>query len=132
MVWVGVTSSGMKTPMAFAEDGVKINQHVNLNMLKDNVVSWIFALILINGWTIQQDGVTAHTAKIAQAIVPEELHRFLVEGNVVSFFTRPLSHGLWNMLQIGIERFHSVPTKCGSFEEKISRSMGPNSKRNYA
>ena len=59
--WVGVTSSGQKTPLAFVEDGLKNNQHYYINQLKDKVV----LLILDNGLTIQQDGAAAHTAKMA-------------------------------------------------------------------
>ena len=52
MVWIRVTTNGLKTPLAFVEDGVNINQHVCLNMLKDKVVAWKNALILNNGLTL--------------------------------------------------------------------------------
>ena len=67
MVWTGVTSSGLNTPLIFVEDGVKINQHVYLGILKDKVVPWTNALTLNNSLTLQQDGEIAHTAKIVQA-----------------------------------------------------------------
>ena len=35
MVWAGVMSCGLKTPLIFIEEGVKINQHVYLGLLRD-------------------------------------------------------------------------------------------------
>ena len=61
------TSSGRKTHLAFIEDDVKISKHVYLNMLKDEVIPRMFALIICIGMTLQQDGATTHTAKMAQA-----------------------------------------------------------------
>ena len=41
MVWVGVTSIGKKTPFIFIKEGVKINQHANLKLLKEQLIPWI-------------------------------------------------------------------------------------------
>ena len=65
-IWVGVTYSSLETLLAFNEDGVKFSHHVYLNMLMDKVVQEMTALILNNGLTLQQDGATTHTAKMAQ------------------------------------------------------------------
>ena len=65
--WIGVTSSGLKTHLAFVEDGIKDNHHVYLNMLKLKVVPWMNALVLNNGLRLQQDGATAHTSNSAHA-----------------------------------------------------------------
>ena len=35
MVWGGVTSTGEKIPLIFIEEGVKVNQHLYLKMLKE-------------------------------------------------------------------------------------------------
>ena len=35
MVWVGVTSNGLKTLLIFVKDGIKVNQHIYLDMLKN-------------------------------------------------------------------------------------------------
>ena len=51
----------------FVEDGVKVNQHVYLDMLKNRVLSWINSLPGNQAVTLQQDGATAHTAKMVQA-----------------------------------------------------------------
>ena len=55
MVWAGVTLTGDKTPLIFIEERVKINRHVHLNMLKEQLES---------GITFQQDGATPHTANL--------------------------------------------------------------------
>ena len=41
MVWAGVTSTGLKTPLIFIKAGIKINQHAYLKMLKGKIVSWV-------------------------------------------------------------------------------------------
>ena len=47
MVWAGVTSTNLKTPLIFIEAGVKINQHAYLMMLKGKVVPWLRKLLEI-------------------------------------------------------------------------------------
>ena len=64
MAWAGVTSTGEKTPLIFIEEGVKINQHANLNMWKEQLVPWINATFKESGITLQQDGATSHTANL--------------------------------------------------------------------
>ena len=78
MVWAGVTSSGLKTPLVFVENGLKVNQHVYLNMLKDKVVPRMNALTLNNGLTLPQDGATAHTAKNGLSLMQGQFYCFLV------------------------------------------------------
>mgnify|MGYP000504172705 CR=1 FL=1 len=101
MVWAGVTSSGLKTPLIFVEDGVKINQHVYLDMLKDRVVPWVNALPCDEDVTLQQGGATAHTA---------ELVRAWCKDNFKSFWTKelwppsspdlnPMDFGIWSILE---------------------------------
>ena len=41
MMWVGVTSTGLKTPLIFIEVGVKIKQHFYLKVFEDKVVLWV-------------------------------------------------------------------------------------------
>ena len=41
MVWAGVTTTGLKTPLIFIEASVKINQHAYMKMLKGEVVPWV-------------------------------------------------------------------------------------------
>ena len=63
MVWDGVTSWDQKAPLIFVEGGVKINQHVYLAMLKDEVLTLVKKPMGNSGVTLQKDGATSHTAK---------------------------------------------------------------------
>ena len=73
MVWAGVTSNGLKTPLIFVQDGVKVNQHVYMDMLKNRVLPWINSLPGNQAVTLQQNGTTAHTAKMVQAWCKDNL-----------------------------------------------------------
>ena len=64
LVWAGVMSTGEKTTLLFIEEGVGINQHVYLNLLKELLVPPIIATFKESGITLQQDGVTSHTANL--------------------------------------------------------------------
>ena len=66
MVWTGVTSTGEKTPLIFIEEGVKVNQHVYLALLKNKLVPWINATLGESVIILQQDGATSHTANRIQ------------------------------------------------------------------
>ena len=41
MVWAGVMSTDLKTLLIFINAGIKINQHIYLNILKDKVASLV-------------------------------------------------------------------------------------------
>ena len=41
MVWAGVASTGEKTPLFFIEEGVKVNQHVYVELLRNKLVPWV-------------------------------------------------------------------------------------------
>ena len=101
MVWAGVTLSGMKTLLIFVEDGVKINQHVYLNMLKDKVVPWMNSLSLDDGLTLQQDGATAHTAKMVQEWCKEHFKAFWPKDiwPPSSPDLNPMDFGIWSILE---------------------------------
>ena len=64
MVWAGVTSTGLKTPLIIIDKGVKINQHVYLNMLNNKVVPLVSEVIGDVGITLQQVGATSHTVRM--------------------------------------------------------------------
>ena len=66
IVWAGVTSTGEKNSPIFIEEGVKMNQNIYLNMLKEQLVSWINATFKESGMTIQQDGATSRAANLVQ------------------------------------------------------------------
>ena len=75
MVWGGVTSTGEKTPLIFIEEGVKVNQHVYLKMLKEKLVPWIDVTFREDGITLQQ-GATSHTANLVQEWCKENMAGF--------------------------------------------------------
>ena len=97
MVWAGVTSSGQKTPLVFIEEGVKINQHVYLNMLKTKVIPWMKSNFGRNGITFQQDGATSHTAKTVQDWCRKTFKGFWSKELWPPKFPRLESYGLWCM-----------------------------------
>ena len=81
MVWADVTSTGEKTPLIIIEERVKINRHVYLNMLKEQLVPWINATFKETGITLQQDGATSHTANHVQE---------WCNKNIAGFWTKEL------------------------------------------
>ncbi len=62
MVWAGVTSSSLKTPLIFVDKGVKINKEFYVNMLEQELVPWVRDNVGMDGISFMQDGVPAHTA----------------------------------------------------------------------
>ena len=101
MVWAGIMFSALKTPLVFVEDGVKINQHVYLKMLKEIVVPWINTLALKNNLTLQQDDATAHTAKNVQAWCKKNFTAFLSKKMwpPSSPDLNPMDFGIWSILK---------------------------------
>ena len=65
MVWAGVTFTGEKTSFLFIEEGVKVSQHVYLNLLKNKLVFWINATFIESRIILQEDGAPSHTANRA-------------------------------------------------------------------
>ena len=62
IIWARVTSTKEKTPCNFIEKGVKVNQHLYLDFLKEKFVSWIISALGECGKTLQQVGATSHSA----------------------------------------------------------------------
>ena len=60
----------------FVEDGVKVNQQVYMDMLKNRVRPSINSLPGNQAVTLQQDGATAHTAKMVQAWCKDNFKSF--------------------------------------------------------
>ena len=52
-MWIGVTPTGLKTPLIFIKNGVKINQHFYLQMLQDKIVTWVKKVTENEGVTLQ-------------------------------------------------------------------------------
>ena len=101
MVWAGVTSNGLKPPFIFVEDGVKVNQHVYLDMLKNRVLPWINSLPGNQAVTLQQDGATAHTAKMVHAWCKDNFKSFWPKElwPPSSPDLNPMDFGIWSILE---------------------------------
>ena len=93
-------SNGLKTLLIFVEDGIKVNQHVYLDMLKNRVLPWINSLPGNQVVTLQQDRATAYTTKKVQA---------WCKDNFKSFWSKelwppspdfnPMDFGIWSILE---------------------------------
>ena len=81
-LWCGrwLRPIGQKSPLIFVEDGVKINQHVYLDMLKNKVLPWVDTLPGDESVTLQQNGAAARTAKLVQAWCKENFKSFWSKG----------------------------------------------------
>ena len=66
MVWAGVISTGEKIPLIVIEEGVKINQHIYLKLIKEQLILCINRKLKETGITFQQDQATSHSANIVQ------------------------------------------------------------------
>jgi len=101
MVWAGVTSCGLKTPLVFIEQGVKVNQHLYLAMLKDSVIPWIERSLGDSGVTLQQDGATSHTAKLVQSFCKDNFKGFWSKElwPPSSPDLNPMDFGVWSLLE---------------------------------
>ena len=65
-VWGGITATGIKTPLVFIDEGIKINEDTYLKLLKENLLPWINLTFGKGGITLQQDGATSHMANLVQ------------------------------------------------------------------
>ena len=76
MVWAGVTSTGEKTPLISIEEGVQVNEHAYLNLLKNKLAPWINATFGESGIILQQDGAPFHTANRVLEYCKRNMTRF--------------------------------------------------------
>ena len=101
MVWAGITSTGLKTPLIFMEAGVKINQPAYLKMLKGKVVPWVKKVTGNKGITLQQDGATSHTARLVQEWWKDNFKLFWPKElwPPFSLDLNPMDFGIWSILE---------------------------------
>ena len=64
IVWAGVASTGEKTFLFLIEEGVKVNQHVYLELLRDKLVLRVDTAFGESGITLHQDRATSHTTNL--------------------------------------------------------------------
>ena len=101
MVWAGATSKGLKTPLIFIEEGVKINQTVYRRMLEEKVLPWVQEVVGEQGVTLQQDGATSHTANSVKAWCRCNFKGFWEKElwPPSSRDLNPMDFGLWSILE---------------------------------
>ena len=101
MVWAGATSKGLKTPLIFIEEGVKINQTVYRRMLEEKVLPWVQEVVGEQGVTLQQDGATSHMANSVQAWCRCNFKGFWEKElwPPSSPDLNPMDFGLWSILE---------------------------------
>ena len=66
MTWAGVTSTREKTPLFFIEKGLKVSQHIYMELLGKKLVSWVNATFEKYGIILQQDRATSCMANLVQ------------------------------------------------------------------
>ena len=116
LVWAGVNSAGEETPLILIEEGVKINQHVYLSMLKEQLflgsMQHLRSLVLLSnkmgphptfkesGVTLQQDRATSHTANLVQEWFSKHTAGFWTkELWPPSPDLNPIDSGVWGILE---------------------------------
>ena len=98
MAALGVCHNGVGT-LTFVEKGVKINQFVYLDTLK-NVYHPDMEMIMGGDYVLQQDGATAHTAKsITKWIKEQGKFRLLEPWPSNSPDLNPLDYGIWSIAE---------------------------------
>ena len=114
----------------FVEDGIKVNQHVYLDVLKFRVLPWINSLPE-NQAVTQQIGQPLIQPKWFKPGARTTLSPF-GQRNSGSLLLLILIRWLWDMVHLGEKGLRCVTFKCGKIEEEIERILGENRKRNYS
>ena len=76
MVQIEGTSTDQKNHLFFIDDGVKVNQHIYLKMLKEKLIPWIDATFEEDRIVPQQNEATSHTANLFQKQCNENMVGF--------------------------------------------------------
>lgn len=98
MVWAGVTTSGKKSPLAFVQQGVKINSLRYVELLEKDVLDWLVSLEV--PYVFMQDDTPAHTSQVTQNWCKHQLHDFLekTEWPPSSPDLNPMDFSVWGIL----------------------------------
>ena len=86
----------------FVEDGVKVNQHVYLDILKNRVLPWINLLPGNQAVTLQQDAATAHiNGSMVQAWCKDNFKSFWSKEGWPPFSPdlNPMDFEIWSILE---------------------------------
>lgn len=98
MVWAGV-GHGLKTPLIFIPQGVKINADCYIKMLEDELLPWLEENA--DAIVFQQDGAPSHTAKKTQEWCDENFADFItkLEWPPSSPDLNMMDYSIWSILE---------------------------------
>ena len=100
MVWTGICATG-KTPLVFADEGVKIDQNVyRRDILDAVVVPWTHRRFGRQQCTLQQDSAPAHKAKATQEWCNTYFHDFHIFG-MAALLAGSQPNGLQHLVNFG-------------------------------
>lgn len=108
MVWGAIHATG-KPPLVFVEAGVKIDQEVYSDMLREHFFPWAADHLGDRGWCFQQDGAPSHKAFTVQEMLAEECPEFIKvdphwrtptgEWPPNSPDLNPMDYSVWSILE---------------------------------
>ena len=101
MVWAGVSGFG-RTPLIFVPPGVKINSATYRDLILDPVVKDLGATMFNkNRFLFQQDGAPAHTARVTQTWLSENIPDFIDKGEwpPSSPDLNPMDFSIWSIFE---------------------------------
>lgn len=95
-----VASNGMKCPLIFVDQGVKLNAKHYIKLLKTHVVPWLKDNFPRNDYVFQQDGAPWHAAKTTQRFLKDNMRNFWSKEMwpPSSPDLNPLDYSIWGVM----------------------------------
>ena len=101
MVWAGISGIG-RTPLVFVPAGAKINSISYRELILEPVLKDL-SQIMFSGesFLFQQDGAPAHTSKLTQSWLKENIPDFITkeEWPPYSPDLNPMDYAIWSILE---------------------------------
>ena len=126
MVWAGATSKGLKTPLIFIEEGVKINQTVYRRMLEEKVLPWVEEVVGEQGVTLFNRTVQPPTRPTQFKLGVDAISKVFGRKALAAVFTRLEPYGFWVMVYFRDKSLPYFSSKSGLSKAKIDIGMGRN------